>query len=320
MAGMAVTLIQGGEELLAERAISLITAQAPESSVTTLHSELIEVGAITDALAPSLFGDSRIVVIKEIQDLVAEVSEEIATYLQNPDDSVHLIMWHKGGVKGKALLERIKKEAPKIIEVEIIKKESQKTDFVLAEFSRLGRKISLDAVQAIVDSVGSDIRELAGVCTQLASDVISGKSIGREDVEKFQQGRIEMSGYDVADAIMDGKTDVALITLRQALESGVDPVLVVSAISSAVRNLAKVSGVSRGVKSFDLAASLALPPWQIDKAQRQLTGWTPGGLSMAVITLAQADADIKGAVADPTYALERCVIAISRCRARENSV
>ena len=312
---MAITLIQGGEELLAERAISLIITEARDATVTSLHSELIEMGAITDALAPSLFGDSRIVVIKEIQDLVAEMSEEIATYLQNPDDSVHLIMWHKGGVKGKALLEQIKKQAPKIIGVEPIKKESQKTDFVLAEFSRLGRKISGDAAQAIVDSVGSDMRELAGVCTQLASDVISGKSIGREDVEKFQQGRIEMSGYDVADAVMDGKTDVALITLRQALESGIDPVLVVSAISSSLRTLAKVSGVSRGMKSFDLAAAIGLPPWQIDKARRQLPGWTPGGLSTAVIALAQADAEIKGAAVDPTYALERCVITISRSRA-----
>ena len=315
MEHMAITLIQGGEEMLAERAISLIITEALDATVTTLHSELIEIGAITDALAPSLFGDSRIVVIKEIQDLVAEMSEEIATYLQNPDDSVHLIMWHKGGVKGKALLEQIKNKAPKIIEVEPIKKESQKTDFVFAEFSRLGRKISGDAAQAIVDSVGSDMRELAGVCTQLASDVISGKSISREDVEKFQQGRIEMSGYDVADAVMDGKTDVALVTLRQALESGVDPVLVVSAISSSLRTLAKVSGVSRGMKSFDLASSIGLPPWQIDKARRQLSGWSPGGLSTAVIALAQADAEIKGAAVDPTYALERCVITISRSRA-----
>ncbi len=316
MALMGITLIHGGEELLAERAISHIVNETREATVTTLHSEIIEIGDITDALAPSLFGDSRIVVIKEIQDLVTEMSEELTAYLQNPDEDVHLIVWHKGGVKGKNLLEQIKKQSPTIIEVEQIKKESQKSEFVLAEFSRLGRKISPEAAQAIVDSVGSDMRELAGVCTQLASDVAIGKTIGPEDVEKFQQGRIETSGFDVADAVMDGKTDMALITLRAALETGVDPVLVVNAISTSLRTLAKVSGASRGVKSFELAGSLGLAPWQIDKARRQLAGWTPGGLSAAVIALAQADADIKGAAADSGYALERCVIAISRSHSR----
>ena len=316
MALMGITLIHGGEELLAERAISHIVNETREATVTTLHSEIIEIGDITDALAPSLFGDSRIVVIKEIQDLVTEMSEELTAYLQNPDEDVHLIVWHKGGVKGKNLLEQIRKQSPTIIEVEQIKKESQKSEFVLAEFSRLGRKISPDAAQAIVDSVGSDMRELAGVCTQLASDVAIGKTIGPEDVEKFQQGRIETSGFDVADAVMDGKTDMALITLRAALETGVDPVLVVNAISTSLRTLAKVSGASRGVKSFELAGSLGLAPWQIDKARRQLAGWTPGGLSAAVIALARADADIKGAAADSGYALERYVIAISRSHSR----
>ncbi|MEJ0014295.1 MAG: hypothetical protein WDN07_01550 [Actinomycetota bacterium] len=75
----------------------------------TLSAESLELGQITDALAPSLFGDARLIVIKEIQDLAADLAEEIASYLEDPDTGVHLILWHKGGVKGKALLEKIKK-------------------------------------------------------------------------------------------------------------------------------------------------------------------------------------------------------------------
>jgi DNA polymerase-3 subunit delta len=314
MALVGLTLIQGGEELLADRAIAAAISEGNGATVTSLHSETLELGGITDALAPSLFGDARVVVIKEIQDLASDLAEEISEYLENPDDGVHLVLWHKGGVKGKALLDKIKKAKPTIVEADVIKKESDKTDFVKSEFSRLGRKISVDAVQAIVDALGSDMRELSGTCSQLAADVIAGKAITIEDVEKFQQGRIETTGYDVADAVLDGKTDLALITLRQALETGVDPVLIITALAGSLRTLAKVSGASRGAKSFDLASSLGLPPWQIDKARRQLSGWTPSTLAGAVVALAQADADIKGAAADPIYALERTVIAISRSK------
>jgi len=316
MAHMGITLIQGGEELLADRAISEVLAQNKEATTTQLNAETLELGQITDSLAPSLFGDARIIVIKDIQDLAADLSDEITAYLDNPDENVQLVLWHKGGVKGKALLEKIKKAKPDLVTAEAIKKESDKADFVRAEFSRLGRKIAPDAITAIVAALGSDMRELSGVCSQLASDVAAGALITEEDVAKFQQGRVETTGFDVADAVLDGKTDLALVTLRQALETGVDPVMIVSALAGSVRALAKVSGANRGAKSFELAGQLGLSPWQIDKARRQLSGWNPATLAAAVVTLAQADADIKGASSDPIYALERSIIEISRARSR----
>ena len=311
---MGLVLIQGAEGLLADRAISEILAANQGAQITTLSTEDIELGVITDSLAPSLFGDTRIVVIKEIQDLTAECSEEIIEYLANPDENLNLVLWHKGGVKGKALVDKVKKAGAQLIAADAIKKESEKAEFVRAEFKRLGRKISTEAVQALIDSLGSDLRELGGACSQLASDVKDGKVIDENDVADYQQGRIETTGYDVADAVLDGKTAIALINLRNAINTGTDPVLIVSAIAASIRTMAKVSGASRGLKSFDLASQLGLPPWQIDKARRQLSGWTENALARSVIVLAQADADIKGAAADPAYALERAIITISTAR------
>ena len=311
---MGLVLIQGAEALLADRAISEILNATAQATVTTLTADEVELGTITDSLAPSLFGDARIVVIKEIQDLTAECSEEIIEYLANPDETLNLVLWHKGGVKGKALVDKVKKAGAQLIAVEAIKKDSDKAEFVRSEFKRLGRKISTEAVQALIDSLGSDLRELGGACSQLASDVAAGKLIDENDVADYQQGRIETTGYDVADAVLDGKTALALISLRNAINTGTDPVLIVSAIAASIRTMAKVSGTSRGLKSFDLASQLGLPPWQIDKARRQLSGWSENALARSVIVLAQADADIKGAAADPAYALERAIITISTAR------
>ena len=311
---VGLVLIQGAEALLADRAISQIISESPQATITTLTADEVELGTITDSLAPSLFGDARIVVIKEIQDLTAECTDEVIEYLTNPDESLNLVLWHKGGVKGKALVDKVKKAGAQLIAVEAIKKDSDKAEFVRSEFKRLGRKISTEAVQALIDSLGSDLRELGGACSQLASDVTAGKVIDESDVADYQQGRIETTGYDVADAVLDGKTALALISLRNAINTGTDPVLIVSAIAASIRTMAKVSGTSRGLKSFDLASQLGLPPWQIDKARRQLSGWSENALARSVIVLAQADADIKGAAADPAYALERAIITISTAR------
>jgi DNA polymerase III subunit delta len=311
---VGLVLIQGAEGLLADRAISKILATNSAATITTLIADEIEVGTITDSLAPSLFGDARIVVIKEIQDLIADCSDEIIEYLSDPDESLNLVLWHKGGVKGKALVDKVKKAGAEVISAEAIKKDSDKAEFVRGEFKSLGRKISTQAVQALIDSLGSDLRELGGACSQLASDVQDGKLIDEDDVVAYQRGRIETTGYDVADAVLDGKTALALISLRNAINTGTDPVLIVSAIAASIRTMAKVSGASRGLKSYDLASQLGLPPWQIDKARRQLSGWSENALARSVITLVQADADIKGAAADPAYALERAIITISTAR------
>ena len=309
---MGLVLLQGSEELLADRAISELVSADSSAQSSYLDADEIELGAITDALAPSLFGENRIVVIRNIQELDASQQEEITDYLSNPDEQVTLVLWHKGGVKGKALLDKVKKASPRLFACDAIKKEGDKVDFVRSEFTRLGRKISVAAAQALVDALGSDMRELGGACSQLASDVLAGKQIDESDIARYYQGRIETTGFDVSDAILDRNQNQALITLRNALETGVDPVLIISALASSFRTMAKVSGASRGMKSFDLASSLGLPPWQIDKARRQLSSWNPNTLAQAVIALAQADADIKGAVSDPVFALERLAITLTR--------
>ncbi len=311
---VGLVLIQGPESLLADRAISQVISKYPNAQISNLHSGELEVGVITDNLAPSLFGDQRVVVIRDIQDLAAECTEEIASYLENQDENLVLVLWHKGGVKGKGLVDKVKKLNPQLLSAEAIKKDSEKSDFIRNEFKNLNRKISTEAIQALIDSLGSDLRELGAACSQLASDVELQKIIDAEDVAKYQQGRVESTGFDVADAAVEGKTAEALIALRNALATGTDPVLIVSALASSFRTLAKVSGSSKGSNPYELASSLALAPWQIDKARKQLNGWSENGLVKAVIAIAAVDADIKGAASDPKYALERAIMTVSTAK------
>jgi DNA polymerase-3 subunit delta len=308
-------LILGSEGALADSALLKLTAQLKDESaeLTTLSASEVIVGDIADALAPSLFSERRALVIKELQDLPEDSRDEITRYLENTDPTTTVIFMHKGGVKGKALLDAIKKAKATIIACEPLKKESEKQEFVRNLFLDLGRKASAGAVNALVNAVGGDLRELSAACSQIVSDTPTG-TIDESHVEKFHQGRIETTGFDVADIALDGNLAQALITLRGAIATGTDPVMITSALASALRGLAKVSGANRNVKSFELAGSLAMAPWQIDKARRQLAGWTPKGLIAAVAAVAAADADVKGAASDPIYALEKAISEIASAR------
>jgi DNA polymerase-3 subunit delta len=79
----------------------------------------------------------------------------------------------------------------------------------------------------------------------------------------------------------------------------------VAAFASKVRTMAKVAGTRGG--SNQLAQQLGLAPWQVDRARRDLQGWTDEGLGRVIEALADTDAQVKGAGRDPVYALERMV-------------
>ena len=312
MALSPILLIHGGESVLADRALAEALALRADFERTVLDGSGLELGRYGEAVAPSLFADKRVVVIKDLQDVVSEVQEEIESLFDQIDLNLHLIFIHKGGVKGKGLLDKIKKLKPEIVTCEPMKKASDKEEFVRQEFSRHGRKISSGAVTALVDATGSDMRELAAACSQISFDTNAGKAvIDEDDIAKYYQGRIEATGFDVADATLAGNPTAALIALRNALDSGTDPIMIVSALTSSIRALAKVSGAPRNANAFQLAGSLGLAPWQIDKARRQLSKWSPALIAFSVQELSKADVAIKGAEADPLYALERSVVSIA---------
>jgi len=314
-AGMSIYLLLGSESALADRALSKLVASLKEdkTEITTIFAADAIVGDIADALAPSLFSEKRALIIRDLQDLLMEVQDELTRYLDDVDPTMTVIFVHKGGVKGKALLDKIKKTKAQIIACDPLKKESEKQEFVRNFLLDLGRKATPGGVTALVNAVGNDLRELSAACSQIAADTKG--VIDEAMVDKYHQGRIETTGFDVADAALDGNVSKAMLALRNALATGTDPVMITSAIASGIRAIAKVSGASRGVKSFELAGTLGMAPWQIDKARRQLAGWTPRGISDAVGAIAQADAAVKGAAVDPIYALERAVMEIARARA-----
>jgi DNA polymerase-3 subunit delta len=300
-----------------EGALAKLNAELKEEKceITTIAAPDAILGDISDALAPSLFSERRALIIKDLQDLPEESRDEITRYLDAPDDLTTLIFVHKGGVKGKALLDVIKKAKPEIISCEPLKKEAEKEEFVKSLFLDSGRKATGGAIAALVGALGSDMRELQAAVSQICLDAQAGKTIDEAIIDKFHQGRIETTGFDVADATLDGNLPGALVALRSALETGTDPVMITSAIASNLRSLAKVSGVNRGVKSFEVAGELGMAPWQIDKARRQLTGWSPRSIAKAVQAIALADAQVKGASSDPIFALEKALATITQVRA-----
>ena len=105
-------------------------------------------------------------------------------------------------------------------------------------------------------------------------------------MEKYHGGKVEATGFRVADAAIAGNSGEALRLLRHAIATGVDPVPIVAVLAQQLRQLVRVGFAGRG-RSADVARDLGMAPWQVDKARRALSGWDSEALARSIQAAAQ---------------------------------
>ena len=310
-----VVLVVGDEEFLVARAIEQIGAGRrradPNAEIVERIGAEVVAAELYELLSPSLFGGGRTVVIAAAQDVVAAAVPVLTGFFADPGQDMTLVVQHAGGAKGKALLEAARSAAGEVFTCAKLSRPSEREDFVRTEMRRNRATITADAIARLIDAVGTDLRELAGVCAQLAGD--SGGRVDAATVAAYHRGRAQVTGYVISDHAVMGDVPAAMENLRWALAVGVAPVLIADALADGVRSIAKVSGAGRGSPS-SLASRLGMPSWKVQRVQRQAAGWSDAGLTRAMGIVADLNADVKGVAVDPEYALERAVRTLASAR------
>jgi DNA polymerase-3 subunit delta len=311
-------LVLGEEELLIERAVreALTASRAIDATAELTRVRVSDLTApeLAELVSPSLFSEGRVIVLESAQDISQELADAVASYLKDPADGIVLVVVHTGGGRskaGKTLPAVLKKAGAEVTECPKLTKPAEREQFVRHEVRRAGGKIDAAGVAALLEAVGSDLRELSSAATQLVAD--AGGTVDADAVHRYHRGRADVTGFAVAEKAVSGDRSAALESLRWAMQLGVPHVLVADALADAVRTIARVSGAGRGNPN-QLAGELGMPPWKIRKAQGQVRGWNQDGLATAMRVVARLNAEVKGVAADPGYALERAVLQVAAAK------
>jgi DNA polymerase-3 subunit delta len=309
-----IVLVSGPEEVCAERAIAgireYLRAEDPSLEVSDVRADDYVAGTLLGVTSPSLFGEPRLVRVSGVERCSDVFLAEAISYLSQVQEGATVVLRHTGAsVRGKKLLDAIRAGQGGGIEIACaaIKRDSDRYDFAAGEFSAARKRIAPTALRALVSAFADDLTELGSACQQLISDVPG--DIDDRIVERYYGGRVETSAFTVADFAIAGRYGDALLSLRHALASGADPVPLVAAVAMKLRTMARVAGNRE--PSAALAARLGMKDWQVDRARRDLVGWSQVTLGMAIQATARADAEVKGASRDPIFALERMITVIA---------
>ena len=310
-------LVLGGEELLVDRAVAAIVRAAracagtDDVPVDHLRAGDVSTNELAELLSPSLFADERVVVLEAADEAGKDAAALIDSAAADLPPGTVLVVVHSGGGRAKALVSQLRERGAHIHQCAKIAKAGERAAFVRAEFRALNIKADDETVGALLDAVGSDIRELASACSQLVAD--TGGAVDANAVRRYHSGKAEVTGFDIADKAVVGDIAGSTEALRWAMLRGVAHVLIADALAEAVHTIARVRPLSGG--AHRLAGELGMPPWRIEKAQKQARRWTPDRIATAIRLVASLNADVKGAAADPNYALENTVRKVAQLAA-----
>lgn len=304
MVGMLnpVHLVLGEDEFLAERATKQIVAEAGDGvEVTTLKAGEVSEGEIAMATSPSLFAEDRVVVFEHAELAGKEPTEVLLRACVDPAPGITLVVQHTGGGRQKAMVKKFAKVA-QVHTVDPLK-EGERRTWLAQEFRSHGVRPTPDVVAAVLESVGSDLRELSSAVSQLVSDTEGELTV--EAVRQYYVGVAEVAGFDIADQAVAGRVDRALASTRRALQLGTEPAAITAALAHKVGDIAKLYDV-RGTPE-QVARTVGMHPYVAKKTMQVARQWSGEAVSQAVVIVAQLDAEVKGQGGDAEFAVEDAV-------------
>lgn len=302
-------LVLGDEELLVERAVADVLRSARERAgtddvpVSRMRAGDVGTYELAELLSPSLFADERIVVLEAAAEAGKDAAAVIAAAAADVPAGTVLVVVHSGGGRAKALATELQSLGAEVHPCARITKLSERVDFIRKEFRALRVKVDEETVTALLDAVGSDARELAAACSQLVADTAG--DVDAAAVRRYHSGKAEVKGFDIADKAVAGDVAGATEALRWAMLRGEPLVVLADALAEAVHTIGRVGPLSGD--PYRLASHLGMPPWRVQKAQKQARRWTRETVAIAMKVVAELNANVKGAVADADYALESAV-------------
>jgi DNA polymerase-3 subunit delta len=303
-------LFSGPEELLlrraAERLLAELRGEAGELEVADLRAAEVGDGGLPDLRTGSLFGTSRVVLIRGAQALPAAARNALSAELDGPPPEATVILLATSTAPIQALAKRIKGLGGRI-DVQPPKEweAAAWARLVADEFRVHERTAGTDAVQAILAHAGQDVATIAEKVAQVCASAPAG-AVTAAQVEEVVVGHGSRGSFAVADAMCERDPVRALALLRGVLSSGDHPVMVLGALAYRVRSLVAVAAKLDG-KSVGLSISSG----QARRLQGLRRNFGPGELTRAYQTLAAADIALKSGELPGDLVLERAVLEIA---------
>lgn len=320
-----VYLITGSDRPKVETAIARLRAHfEPESIELVSALDVSGEEAVGLCNAGSLFGDARLILVTEIDGVKAERGrrggwkaadvEAVTAYLESPAPASILALVAEELKATTALWKACEKHG-RVLAYDVVKKKLH--EWVASQFRDRGARAEPDAVAALVQLVGEDLRMLKTEVDKIATWA-GDEPVGEREVEALVASSVEVPIYELTEAwsVRDTARVLALSETyfereRQRRDAAAKLAGALVGHLGRLRSLKQLA--SEGVKPKEAGERLKLHPFRAQKLYGQAEGFSDEELDDAVIRLAALDGALKGqSKLTPDLELQRTLVALSQ--------
>lgn len=291
-----VVLVMGEEELLAERAVAeavraATAALGPGTSVEEVRAGALPEGFTMGLATPSLFGGGRVTVILDAEQLDKAAREAVLALARDPHPGMALVL--RAASAGRQA--RFFKELQQVAEVKLVPRlrPGERAAWLRQELRRQGRKADDRTIEALLATVGQDLRELAGAVAKLQVAVPPPAPITAEHVAEHLTPTAERGVFDLVDAVLARDAPAALNHLDALLAQGEQPVGLLALLARQLRLVLRVSELGGSDSQAAQAIGGGTRDWQVRRARQQARKFDHAALRRALALVAEADVGVR---------------------------
>ncbi len=322
-----VYLITGSDRPKVETAIARLRSHFEVESIETV-SALDTTGdeAVGLCNAGSLFGDARLIVVTDVDGgkqgdgrrkggwKTADV-EAVTAYLGNPAPATVLALV-SDELKPSSALWKASEKHGAVLAYDVAKGKLQA--WVADQFRQRGARAEPEAVAALIQLVGDDLRALKVEVDKIATWA-GDEPVGEREVEALVPSSADVPIYELTEAWSVRDAARVLAVSETLFENDpkprrdVAPRLAGSLASHLGRLRALKQLAAEGVKPKEAAERLKLHPFRAQKLYVQAESFSAEELDDAVVRLAELDGALKGqSKLAPDLEVQRTLVALSR--------
>jgi DNA polymerase III subunit delta len=307
-----VYLLFGPEAYLREKAADAIADEALRDTLLREFNDSsfsLQTVVVQDAMAVAeqlpMMSSRRVVRLKDFARLRESDEEVLLRYLQRPVETSVVIFTTPDIDKRKKLAKTLMAGAA--FEFQPLKGPELQA-WVRTYLKKLSAEIEPPAMQRLLDTVTSDLHTLSNELNKLAAAALPSGRITAQIVGDLAVRSREHMNWELSDQIIGRNRQAALKTVRNLLDDGVEPVLLVGTIAGTYRRMALAKAlVSQGANRSEIFSEVRMPPFKQDSYLAMLRKITSIELAQRLQRIAQADLAIKTSKATPRTQVEMLV-------------
>lgn len=307
-----VYFLFGPETYLRDEAVRAITDEALRGTLLREFNDSsfsLSSGDVRSAIAAAeqlpMMSSRRVVRIKDLAKLSESDEEFLLKYIARPVESSVLIFITEDIDKRKKLAKTLLQGTA--FEFQTLKS-SELTAWIKSHLKQLKTEIEPQALQRVVEVMASDLHTVANELNKLAAAALPSDRITMDLVEALVIRSREHQNWELTDQLLARNGQAALRTLKDLLDDGVQPVMLIGLIAGTYRRLTLAKELQlQGAAPREIFSRVPMPPFKQSAYLAMLSKMNSTSLASRIQRIAEADLGIKTSKATPRMQVEMLV-------------